>query len=350
MANTSALTEYEADMTGKDRVKQKAAIQKFLTEKIHNDWQWEWPRPEVAAESSTQSMDLNISKLSDDEDRWRQREEGQSDASDSDPEIDQPLPPASADRPDSGIDKTTGGSSPFRFDNPDGVGESLRKRDMDRRRRRKKRLAHEMTINNGLNCWIQRRDAWTGARRVPTNVMKAKSPRRPSATDTGSSTAVDSEDIDNDNPDSDWDYEIEVPVAPPILPKENGMRASIGPAAYNTIYDKVIVQQLSPSCPINLQDITRSCVQGWKKDGEWPPRSTPAASIGGGLALLKKKRRKGSLAGILGLNGERQDTPGGVAIKNPGFGGRFKKILGLGKDREGTEGMGNEGHGDLAKL
>ncbi|RDW75688.1 hypothetical protein BP5796_06509 [Coleophoma crateriformis] len=351
MANTSALTEYEADMTGKDRVKQKAAIHKFLAEKIRNDWEWEWPRPDVAAEPSSLSGDPNAFKALDEETQWRRREEGESDASDSDPEIDQfsPSAPASADRPDSGLGKTISTSSPFRFDNPDGVGETLKKRDTDRRRRRKKRLAHEMTINDGLNCWIQRRDAWTSARKVANNPSKKTAPRRPSAADTGSSTAIDS-DIDNDNPDSDWDYEMEVPVARDILPKENGMRASIGPAAYNTIYDKVIVQQLSPSCPINLKDITRSCVQGWKKDGEWPPRPTPAEGIGGGLTLLKKKRRKGSLAGILGLNGEREDISGGGAMKSPGFGGRFKKILGLGKDKEGAEGLEIGGHGNFAKV
>ncbi|RDW82369.1 hypothetical protein BP6252_03481 [Coleophoma cylindrospora] len=350
MANTSALTEYEADMTGKDRVKQKAAIQKFLAEKIRNDWEWEWPRPDAGAEPRSLSGDLNAFKDLDEETQWRQREEGESDASDSDPEIDQfsPSAPASADRPDSGLGKTISKSSPFRFDNPDGVGETLKKRDKDRRRRRKKRLAHEMTINDGLNCWIQRRDAWTSARKVPNGPSKKAAPRRPSAADTGSSTAIDS-DVDNDNPDSDWDYETEVPVARDILPKENGMRASIGPAAYNTIYDKVIVQQLSPSCPINLKDITRSCVQGWKKDGEWPPRPTPAEGIGGGLALLKKKRRKGSLAGILGLNGEREDISGG-AMKSPGFGGRFKKILGLGKEKEGAEGLEIGGHGNFAKV
>jgi len=32
---------------------------------------------------------------------------------------------------------------------------------------------------------------------------------------------------------------------------------------------------MQPSCPVNLADIIRTCVIGWKRDGEWPPRSAP---------------------------------------------------------------------------
>jgi hypothetical protein len=54
------------------------------------------------------------------------------------------------------------------------------------------------------------------------------------------------------------------------------MRASISPNTYLAIYDKIIVQGLTPSCPINLGDILKSCVAGWKRDNEWPPKSTVA--------------------------------------------------------------------------
>ncbi|MDE9440015.1 DUF4050 domain-containing protein, partial [Staphylococcus xylosus] len=36
------------------------------------------------------------------------------------------------------------------------------------------------------------------------------------------------------------------------------------PSLYLSLYDKVILNNLQPSCPINLQDMIRSCVTGWK--------------------------------------------------------------------------------------
>ncbi|KAJ3495518.1 hypothetical protein NLG97_g3335 [Lecanicillium saksenae] len=72
-------------------------------------------------------------------------------------------------------------------------------------------------------------------------------------------------------------YPVEtlLPLAQPILPPNNPLRASITPNVYIGLYDKVILHNLQPSCPINLADMLRSCVTGWKRDGEWPPRSTP---------------------------------------------------------------------------
>ncbi|KAL3421911.1 hypothetical protein PVAG01_06066 [Phlyctema vagabunda] len=340
MANTNALTTYEADMTGRDRAKQKLAIQRFLVEKIKNDW--DWPSLEEAEVTKDAQLELEPSSSPSiyAEGEWRARLEGESDMSDSDCEFPMGRPSL---RPDSAISKATNKSGPFRFDSPDGVGETVKKQELDRKRRRRKRLADEMAINEGLNCFVKRRDAWTGARKVPKLHSKPKPVQAPTAADDGSSTAIDSEDPDSGNIESDWDYEMEVPVVPPLLPAENAMRASIGVAAYPTIYDKVIVQQLSPSCPINLSHITRACVQGWKRDGEWPPRATPAEGIGGSLSLLKKKRRKSSLAGILGLGGERDESG---SPRSPSLGGRFKKILGIGKEKEKEDAGHENGNGN----
>jgi hypothetical protein len=107
------------------------------------------------------------------------------------------------------------------------------------------------------------------------------------------------------------------------------MRASILPAAYNTIYDKVVVQALTPSCPMNLKDVTRSCVQGWKRDGEWPPKGTAQEPA-------KKKGRKLSVASLFGL--EKHEAEKGNAVgggeRSPGEKGAIRrslqKILSLG--------------------
>ena len=71
---------------------------------------------------------------------------------------------------------------------------------------------------------------------------------------------------------------------PPILPPTNQFRELIKPSTWPLIYAQVIIKGLTPNIPINLKDIVNALVQGWKKDGEWPPKSeaekTSAAKIG----------------------------------------------------------------------
>ncbi|EPE07745.1 atrophin-1 [Ophiostoma piceae UAMH 11346] len=73
------------------------------------------------------------------------------------------------------------------------------------------------------------------------------------------------------------EYAVEtlVPVSHPLLPPNNPMRQSITPALYLSLYDKLVTGLTPPSCPINLSDMIRSCVAGWKRDNEWPPRAEP---------------------------------------------------------------------------
>ncbi|KAI4123201.1 MAG: hypothetical protein LQ338_005382 [Usnochroma carphineum] len=66
-----------------------------------------------------------------------------------------------------------------------------------------------------------------------------------------------------------------VPLAPPLLsPTEHPDLAKIIPAFYSTIYSRCVVQSLAPSFPISLKDVVGSLVQGWKEDGEWPPKAS----------------------------------------------------------------------------
>lgn len=67
-----------------------------------------------------------------------------------------------------------------------------------------------------------------------------------------------------------------VPVAPPFISPANAIRATIGPSVYQSIYTKVVVQGMTPTVPVNLADLTKAMVQGWKADGQWPPK--PAVS------------------------------------------------------------------------
>ncbi|PYH44836.1 DUF4050 domain-containing protein, partial [Aspergillus saccharolyticus JOP 1030-1] len=65
-----------------------------------------------------------------------------------------------------------------------------------------------------------------------------------------------------------------IPVVPSLIAGTNPIRASITPAMYPSIYSKVVIQGLTPTVPINLADVTKAMVQGWKADGQWPPKPT----------------------------------------------------------------------------
>ncbi|KAL8657125.1 MAG: hypothetical protein Q9226_002240 [Calogaya cf. arnoldii] len=81
-----------------------------------------------------------------------------------------------------------------------------------------------------------------------------------------------------------------VPLAPPLLsPQDHPFLTPITPILYPTLYSKCIVQSLAPSFPINLSHIVGSLVQGWKEDGEWPPKSNVQEEDG------NARERKGSL-------------------------------------------------------
>jgi hypothetical protein len=285
-ATTNALTDYEADMTSKDRAKQKEAVKRYLAEKVKQDWTWEWPRPQPTASEGFTDNPSNAADIYTVDEDWKERDEWLSNASDDEDRVGVPASVSSPDTPSTR-------HSPYRFESPDGVGDTIKRAHWERKQRRKKRLAEEMAWNSGLQCFVARRDAWTGARKVSRSSLgfapvKTIQPSSISSEDGGSSTAMEKED------DDEWEDDVEIPIAPPILPPENQMRASILPGAYNTIYDKVVIQSLQPSCPMNLKDITRSCVQGWKRDGEWPPKSS--------VPEPKKKGRKMSVASLFGLD------------------------------------------------
>lgn len=227
--------------------------------------------------------------------------------------------------------------SPFKFDNPDSIGHAVTASKIARKTRRRRELRKEMAWNNGLACFEARRNAWTGAKVVrirpkPTSPTSPLSPKKglfwrtqthpvpnsnslatsPTLTapltlvatsplpDGPQSPSVDAETDKSSRQQSlspktsreDSQHLVQtpellpvetlLPIPAPLLPPANPMRASISPALYNSIYEKVVVRSLQPSCPINLGDMLRACVAGWKRDGEWPPRSTvpePAAIV-----------------------------------------------------------------------
>ncbi|CZT44035.1 uncharacterized protein RSE6_04157 [Rhynchosporium secalis] len=297
-ATTNAVTDYEADLTNKDRTKQKEAVKRYLAERVKDNWKWE--RPQSEQQETLQPVPTLESGENETVDvAWKERDEWLSNASGDEDGMKVPMPGTTLSSHDTPTPASKKSPTPIRVESADGPGDTVKNSLSDRKRRRKKRLADEMVWNEGLRCFTARRDAWTCARKVPRRPGTGKNDVTITATrvsvssgsgDGSSSRAI--EPVDDD--DEEWEDDTEIPVAPPILPPENAMRASILPNAYNTIYDKVVVQSLTPSCPMNLKDVTRSCVQGWKRDGEWPPKATTPET-------LKKKARKMSVASLLGF-------------------------------------------------
>ncbi|KAI0555677.1 hypothetical protein F4679DRAFT_577802 [Xylaria curta] len=217
----------------------------------------------------------------------------------------------------------------YRFETPDAVGSTVKATELARSAKRRREARAEMEWNSGLACFSARRDAWTGAKVVrvrpkpiestPTSPTAKRlsfwrlsnssspssptdspaestvsAPLSPSGTRTsGDTTAISSVDTEpkelkTKEDSSQYPVQTLLPVPPPLLPAANPMRASITPATYAAIYDKIIVHALTPACPVNLADVLRACVVGWKRDGEWPPRPIEVPPV---VAVRKKKRK-----------------------------------------------------------
>ncbi|KAL7806234.1 hypothetical protein V8C44DRAFT_339333 [Trichoderma aethiopicum] len=253
---------------------------------------------------------------------------------------------------------------------------------LEKRALRRRAARDEMAWNEGLACFEARRNAWTGAKTVrvrskpaPSPPVSPRSPRRfffrrsisgsppsptlinpssPSGSQSGaisdsSSIAKDDRELKaQSSRDSDrtadrlLPVETLLPIPHPILPPNNSFRASITPSIYLSLYDKVILNNLQPSCPINLADMIRACVTGWKRDGEWPPRpSAPEPSV---VAMRRKKAKKASTAngssvgstarrlsfGLLGRDKD-DDFHAGTGIRRS-----ISKALGLGAQPDGS--------------
>ncbi len=369
MVNTAALTEYEADLTSKDRERQKAAIRQILKEKVRYSWADTWEEREYSLKEvlnprdSREGIELDgkstegqngpdgngeaegkksLDSAASEDTKWVERSAWESELSDSEDEaITSPVSspprtaagfttsyipnkaptspserrssflrrlssvskqqpqPASVESPT--ILGTTASTSanipanadPFHFENPDSVGEVLTHKTERRRLRRQKRFIEELRENPGLRTFTARRDRWTGARvvRRPVFSSQVKEKEESQAQPTNgerkqdgskengqkSHEHDDGNQAESESDPEDYDniiLETLIPIAPPLLPPSTPMRKNVTRRAQTAIYDKVILQSQTPFCPINLQTVVSSCVEGWKRDGEWPPRGT----------------------------------------------------------------------------
>ncbi|KAI1388464.1 uncharacterized protein F4822DRAFT_402916 [Hypoxylon trugodes] len=329
---TTTPPDYDPDLVSRDKTKQKDAVKRILAGKIRNDWSFEWPPTSMKAHSTENVIRTDVPEIHEDVVIDGTESEDDDDAVSTYSTVSEDLThyrPRSewlSDMPDDDEDDNIPGSpSAYRFDNPDAVGVSVKAAAIAKSAKRRRDLRSEMEWNKGLACFNARRDAWTGAKAArvrpkvvpptptspaakriswwhvsvastpssPTESTNVTMPLSPIATRTSGDTTVatssDTEYRDSRVKEDTSAYPVEtlIPIPEPLLPAVTPMRTSITPAAYPTIYDKIVLQSATPSCPINLSDVVRSCVTGWRRDGEWPPRSMEPPPV---VAVRRKKK------------------------------------------------------------
>lgn len=423
-------SEYDPDLISKDKVKQKEAVRRHLQSKVHNDWSFTWPpvegisatkdnehsKPSVEALSSTglegyleiASDDPNLSGKGVDEDEETALNTGEEADSETDSVYSTVSEAPLHWRPrlewssELSEDETPYTSpSPFRFDNPDSVGQAVNASKVARITRRRREVRKEMAWNDGLACFEARRNAWTEAKvaRVRPKTVSPVSPsssRRglfwrshahssnagqtamsppsiaspltpvttisqpdalqlpPIGTDSGHSSPsrnlspkTSRSDSQNNSNTQTEHHPVEtlLPIPPPLLPPANPMRASITPALYNSIYEKVVVHSLQPSCPINLSDMVHACVAGWKRDGEWPPR--PMGPEPAAVVAVRRKRSAARAAADHSQNHSSYMAAAGAGGHSRKMSFSFLGVHGHGSEKDKTrrESMAEEGSG-----
>jgi hypothetical protein len=183
------------------------------------------------------------------------------------------------------------GKDPYKFDSPDSIGDDVEQKRQSRKRKRRERQEEEMGWNEGLRTFVERRDVWTGAasvRKYGAKVMEATPERLDSGA--GSDTTIpppEASSAKNDPADP------LIPLAPRML-RGNPIRESIKETGYTDIYNNIVITQRTPSVPVNLADMTRALVLGWKQNGEWPPKAGPLDPLAGG-----RRRLAGAPSGVL---------------------------------------------------
>ena len=305
---TPAVSEYEADLTSKDRMKQKEAVKKILAAKVKSDWAENWVNefPPVQKLLRTVGEGEQEPKLGGDgeiEEKWVERSEWLSELSSSEGEEETPVSPplvrvpTTEERPSFLRRLSSSGKAhadPFRFENPDSVGEVLKRKTERKKVRRQRRFVDELKENEGLRCFTARRNIWTGAKIVrrpitsrPTSKASASGSAKvveelpkveesteeaaEVAAEPSNGTATSPEAVKEEQEKDEWDdviLDTFIPIPPPLLPPSTPMRKNVTSRNYTTIYDKIILGGQTPLCPINLQTVVSSCVEGWKRDGE----------------------------------------------------------------------------------
>ena len=236
---------------------------------------------------------------------------------------------------------------PYQYEDADAVrpaNKTVAQPSETRKRKRQQVLLEEMEWNEGLRHFVKRRDAWSGARTQhhlsidtdhPSGNVRRKDLSRkrdaiyapPSAiADSSAGALLDQPSTNHGLSTYQTPSVTLLPLASPLLPPENAVRASITEATYPSIYSKIVVQGLTPTVPINLNDIVGALVRGWKDNDEWPPKSEaerapmrdgvidigdmPSTGVKNGV-----RRSMGKVKKALGLSGASDGTGGDKGVE-----------------------------------
>lgn len=165
-------------------------------------------------------------------------------------------------------------------------------------REKSEELSHRADLTSG-----QQGDQEEGQSTAPDEETKGKASSETNITEPDASAGLTSfpavEDQTEDEKENEELDEPLVPVAPPFISDSNPVRATIMPSIYPSIYTKVVVQGMTPTMPVNLAHLTKAMVQGWKSDGQWPPKPAVTSIVLGDTATVPKKPE------------ERQEAPTG---------------------------------------
>ena len=325
----TATAAAQLESTTKSRTEASRRAKKYLLEVVKDDW--EYPVQLAAEDDLNKRVMMRRDAAS-----WRRREDGMSDL-----ESEREDRRRRSARPSSAAYQ----SDPYKFDNPDAVGDFVE----EKRRKRRKVMAEECEWNEGMRNWVGQRDAWTGAtetkpddggRRRKTTARLARLHERNESAGTedsaplsaasetsqcGLSSGIESSEdgavaaaaaVAEEGP---W-----LPIYPPLFDEENILRSRIQPTAYPTIYSKVVVQSLTPNIPIPLTHMTKVLVEGWKGEGNWPPG--PAQQV---TKEIKTGKKSGAFSRWRHAREEAKESKKERVRKSIGF---VKKAVGLEKD------------------
>ena len=291
------------------------SVRQELRANLREDWEWPTDPPRIASTSNRIDKDT----------KWRQRDLDTSSAS------------SRAQTPD-----------PYKFMSPDSLGETL----LSGRRKRRQSMVDELSWNEGLKNYVRRRNAWTGGLMLSRPLESEMASRELSGDFNLPPELQDQkgylENDENQNPHVASQQIIPpgtdlielIPLPKPLFPLDNSIRSSITPATYPTIYSKVIIQNNAPTIPINLADITRAMVAGWKADGEWPPKPSVLEP-----SISRRKNRDAEewLESQSTTNTNQEKSKGdmlGLATRGVG---RMRRALGLKSDVDSTGRIKDDG-------
>jgi len=229
-----------------------------------------------------------------------------------------------------GAQTSSKGKKKRKFSCPDDVAVYLERKLQSRKRRKMRTLEEELSWNKGLCFFMRRRNAWTGAlsqdevkSREEAKARKSKDEKRSDVESEASHTdGKDQDESSSNNSDTDSGIEVSppspapadetpaetspfdppstpdsfinvmVPISIPFLPANHPVRSSIMARTHSELYEKIVRDSRTPAVPLNLAHMMRVIVQGWKDEGNWPPKSAMAEA---GIAT-KKKVKAGSSA------------------------------------------------------